>query len=163
LYLIPTVLDYLSTICYLIALNFIPASVYQNLRGGVVLTTFLFEYTCLRLQPTRPRIVGCLIVMIGLVEIGAVNYLMSNASDLQKEEILIGYALILIALFGNGLHFVYEAHLLAKYEVEPLFMVGIEGLYGMVISFVLIPLLQLMPCSFGEDACVIDDSGSKVV
>lgn len=74
--MIPTVLDFFAMICYYIALNFIAGSVYQILRGGTVLTTFLFSYTCLKLRPIRPRIVGCLIVLLGLVIVGIINFTM---------------------------------------------------------------------------------------
>lgn len=43
-----------------------------------MLTTFLFEYTCLKVKPTRARIIGCIIVLIGLVVIGLVNYLLTS-------------------------------------------------------------------------------------
>jgi hypothetical protein len=69
----------------------------------------------------------------------------------------------LVGLFGNGLHFVYEEHLITKYQAKPLFIVGIEGLFGTVISLVLIPLLAMVPCSFGQQDCVMNDSGDAVM
>jgi drug/metabolite transporter (DMT)-like permease len=82
--MIPTLLDYVAVVCYYIALNFISGSVYQILRGGTVLTTFLFSYTCLNIRPTRSRIAGCLLVLLGLVIVGLVNFFMSSGSSEQK-------------------------------------------------------------------------------
>lgn len=107
MYLIPTLLDYVSMICYYIALNFIPGSVYQIMRGGTVLTTYLFSYLCLKTRPTPPKILGCCISLLGLAIVGIVNFLRTSDSSIEKEETLIGYGLIVVALFGNGLHFVY--------------------------------------------------------
>jgi hypothetical protein len=46
-----------------------------------------------------------------------------------------------------------------KYKASPMKIVGIEGLFGILISIVLIPILGLIPCNLGKNACVINDSG----
>lgn len=48
LYAIPAFIDCLCTTLNLMALNFVPASVYQMLRGGTIATTFLFSVTLLK-------------------------------------------------------------------------------------------------------------------
>lgn len=88
---------------------------------------------------------------------------MMNTDNQQSQETLIGYGLILLALFGNGLHFVYQEHLIRKYEVEPLMIVGAEGLFGVLISLAFIPLLGLIPCNLGTQICVLKESGDSVV
>lgn len=116
-FLIPTLLAYISMICFYIALNFIQGSIYQILRGGTVLTTALFSYTYLKIKPTRQKIAGCIFVLIGLIIVGIVNILMSNDSKDQKAETLIGYALITIGLFANAFSFIYEELLVTKFTV----------------------------------------------
>jgi hypothetical protein len=44
---------------------------------------------------------------------------------------------------------VFEQKLLAKYHLEPLEVVGYEGMFGLMIEIVLLPILTFVPCSFG--------------
>ena len=68
----------------------------------------------------------------------------------------MGYLLIIASLFFNGFFFVFEQKLLSKYHLEPLQVVGYEGLFGLCAYFVILPIISYIPCSFGESACVFD-------
>lgn len=46
-----------------------------------------------------------------------------------------------------------------KYHLQPLEVVGFEGLFGFLIYLVLIPALCYTPCYFGQDACVFSNEG----
>jgi hypothetical protein len=65
--------------------------------------------------------------------------------------------LIILSLFTNGFLFVFEQKLLSKYHLEPLQVVGYEGMFGLVIELVLLPILTFIPCSFGVEACVFSE------
>ena len=67
---------------------------------------------------------------------------------------LIGVLLILASLFSNGFLFVYEQKLYQIYHIDPLYMVGMEGMFGIVIYLIVMPILTFVHCSFGIDACV---------
>lgn len=71
----------------------------------------------------------------------------------------MGYILVGISLFFNGFFFVFEQKLLSKYHLDPLEVVGYEGLFGLVIYLALLPILTFIPYTFGVDACVFTDSG----
>jgi len=85
LFLIPTVLDYASMICYYTALNFIPGSVYQILRGGTVLTTFLFTVLLLKTKTQKFQLIGGGVVLFGLSVVGVGNYLLGVKSSTEQE------------------------------------------------------------------------------
>jgi hypothetical protein len=57
-------------------------------------------------------------------------------------------------LFFNGFFFVFEQKLLTKYHLDPLEVVGYEGLFGLCGYLVLLPIISFISCSFGVDACV---------
>jgi len=38
-----------------------------------------------------------------------------------------------------------------------------EGILGIIFSIVLIPVLGEIPCQFGKDACVYNNSGEAVM
>ena len=51
-----------------------------------------------------------------------------------------------------------------KYGLNPLWLVSLKGFYGMLISFLIIPLLSYIDCPFSHNsACVINDDGEAVV
>jgi drug/metabolite transporter (DMT)-like permease len=78
--LIPTLLDYIAVNCYYTAFNLIPVSVYQLLRGGTVMATYIFRSIILKHRPTRPKSFGCLVVLIGLIFVGITNMIYNKNS-----------------------------------------------------------------------------------
>lgn len=72
---------------------------------------------------------------------------------------IVGYLLIILSLFTNGFLFVFEQKLLSKYHLEPLQVVGYEGMYGLIIEIILLPILTFVPCTFGVEACVFNIEG----
>ena len=71
--IIPELFDIGNAFCYYVALNFIPASIYQMLTGGTVLTTYLFTVLILKKQPKKQKVLGCGVVLLGLITVGLVN------------------------------------------------------------------------------------------
>ncbi len=47
---IPAMCDFVTSTLKYIALNFIPGSVYQMMRGGTIVTTFLFSIIFLKIK-----------------------------------------------------------------------------------------------------------------
>jgi len=72
-------------ICYYTALNFIPGSVYQILRGGTVLTTFLFTVLLLKTKTQKFQLIGGGVVLLGLSVVGVGNYLLGVKSSTEQE------------------------------------------------------------------------------
>ncbi len=66
----------------------------------------------------------------------------------------MGIALIIASLITNGLLFVFEAKLLSKYHLEPLQVIGLEGIFGITIEIILVLIFSFIPCPFGPSACV---------
>jgi hypothetical protein len=60
----------------------------------------------------------------------------------------------------NGFQFAYEEGIFEKYHIEPVKMVGIEGLFGLTTNLIMIAIFTFVPCTFGEDACVYNDEGA---
>lgn len=76
---------------------------------------------------------------------------------------IIGYILLISSLFTNGFQFVFEEKLLAKYHIEPLEMVGYEGMFGLTAQLILMIIASFIPCGFGPDACVFDKAGMPFI
>jgi hypothetical protein len=51
--------------------------------------------------------------------------------------------------------------LFKKYYVEPIQLIGYEGIIGFIYNLVVLIVVSFIPCSFGNDACVLTDDGSS--
>lgn len=71
----------------------------------------------------------------------------------------MGYLLLLAAMFTHGFQFAFEEKLLRRYYIEPLEMVGFEGLFGLAYQTIIVVSFNFIPCSFGYEACVLSQTG----
>jgi drug/metabolite transporter (DMT)-like permease len=153
-----------STLQY-VALNFVAGSVYQMMRGGAIVTTFIFSIIFLKMKAQRNQVAGSILALVGVFIVGTSSLIFSSSSSSGTDPGLqiIGYILLICSLFTNGFQFVFEEKLLAKYHIEPLEMVGYEGMFGLAIELILILITSYIPCSFGVEACVIDKAGMPFI
>ncbi len=70
-----------------------------------------------------------------------------------------GYFLLVVSLFSSGLFFTSEQKLMSKYYLEPLEVVGYEGVFGIIIYTIIVTILCFVPCNFGPEACVYTREG----
>ncbi|CAM6002282.1 unnamed protein product, partial [Sphagnum balticum] len=105
LLILPAFLDFISALFHYVALNFIPGSVYGMLRGGTILTTFLFSTTIMKSKLSRHRVLGAVLVVVGLGIVGAVNYFLNGQTTRSSSDTVVGYFLIFLSLITNGLLF----------------------------------------------------------
>lgn len=105
---VPAFFDLLSSTMQFMALNFIPASAYQMMRGGVIITTFLFSVVLAKQKVIREQLIGTGSALVGILIVGGVNTIYSTNSDEANGFLeIVGYILIVVSLFTNGLFFVF--------------------------------------------------------
>lgn len=123
---IPALCDFITSTLQYIALNFIPGSVYQMMRGGTIVTTFIFSIVFLKSKVQKHQILGSALALIGVLIVGTSNMVFSDSSSGSSGAGLqiVGYILIIASLFFNGFFFVFEQKLLTKYHLDPLEVVG---------------------------------------
>lgn len=54
----------------LISLNFIAGSVYQMMRGGTIVTTFIFSILILKIRVKKHQIAGSVLAFLGVAIVG---------------------------------------------------------------------------------------------
>ena len=59
----------------------------------------------------------------------------------------------------KGFQFTYEARLMTKYYIHPMLMIGMEGAFGAILSWILSVIAMYIPCSFGPKACSYSPQG----
>ena len=77
-FLIPTFFDLLTSTMQFIAFNFISASAYQMMKGGSIITTFIFSVTFLKLPILRRQLVGSILTFIGIFIVGLANTIFTS-------------------------------------------------------------------------------------
>ncbi|KAF1766223.1 hypothetical protein GCK72_006179 [Caenorhabditis remanei] len=149
----PALCDILGTSIMYIGLNLTTASSFQMLRGAVIIFTGLLSVGMLNAQIKPFKWFGMLFVMLGLVIVGVTDiYYDSNPLD-DKNAIITGNLLIVMAQIIVAIQMVYEQKYLTKYDVPALFAVGLEGLFGMVtLSLLMVPFYYIhVPKTFSTN------------
>jgi hypothetical protein len=70
---------------------------------------------------------------------------------------------MLISLIFNGFFYAYEQFLFKKHSINPMQMVGFEGIFGMTIILVIVTILSFIPCHFGDKTCVFDNKDQAYI
>ena len=65
---------------------------------------------------------------------------------------------MVVSLVFNGYFYAYEEMLFRKYELQPIEMVGYEGIYGLPACALVILVLSIIPCNGGQ-FCVYNSDG----
>lgn len=84
---IPALSDLITSTLQYVALNFIPGSVYQMMRGGAIVSTFLFSIVFLKTKVIRCQIVGSALALIGVFVVGVSNMAFSDSSSSDTDTV----------------------------------------------------------------------------
>ena len=86
---IPALCDFVTSTLQYIALNFIPGSVYQMMRGGTIVTTFIFSILFLKAKVQRHQVAGSALALIGVTIVGASNMIFSSGDSGASDAVCI--------------------------------------------------------------------------
>ncbi|KAJ1570091.1 Dynein heavy chain 1, axonemal [Nowakowskiella sp. JEL0078] len=138
LFWIPTLCDLTATTLMNIGLIYVSASVYQMLRGSVVLFTGTFSVWFLGRRHPLYRWFALVTVFVGVGIVGLSGFL-SAGKEVKTNS--VGIFLVVLAQIFTASQFVIEEKILARYSVAPLQAVGLEGLFGLISLIVGLPIL----------------------
>lgn len=141
---VPAVCDVCGTTLLNMGLLATPVSVFQMIRGSVVLFVGAFSVLFLKRALLRKQWLGLIAITAGVFIVG-----FSASSDSSSKEsisfdykILFGVLLIFLAQLFTSSQFVIEEALLEKYSLQPIKVVAWEGFFGTVIC-IFVSLLTL--------------------
>ncbi|KAJ2773789.1 hypothetical protein IWQ57_001128, partial [Coemansia nantahalensis] len=150
---IPAACDLLGTTLMNVGLFFTSASVYQMLRGAVVIFSGLFSVLFLGHRLERFQVVSLMMVVVGVTIVGLSNIIAppagihqqpgTEAADHAAFKAVLGVALVLGAQIFTATQFVVEEKILRRYHLTPLRAVGLEGSFGAVTVMAAIPVLHI--------------------
>lgn len=134
-----------------VGLLWVPVSVYQMLRGALVLWVGLFSVLFLHRKLPAEQWASLFVVMLGVAVVGLSNVFTGSSdssgdsasehSQVNVGKAVIGALLVLFAQVFTASQFVIEEKIMTRYSVQPLKAVGLEGIFGLSTTFCLMPIL----------------------
>jgi drug/metabolite transporter (DMT)-like permease len=141
---IPMLCDAVGSTLLLFAYLYIPVSIAQMIQGSIVMITAIFSIIFLKRVLYRHHWSGLLLVVIGIALVGVA--VMIAKSDSKDDKPLVGLILMFCSILAQGSQFVVEEKFLGDYYVSPMKVIGWEGIWGLILFSILLPILQFIPC-----------------
>ncbi|CAG0892784.1 unnamed protein product [Cyprideis torosa] len=157
LFIPATICDLVSTSVMNIGLALTYASSFQMLRGASIIFTAFFARLWLGRQLRWWEGLGIIMVLLGLVIVGFSDLLghpplkPSEAEEsgsnrpIPIDDILTGDILIVLGQIIAAFQVVYEEKYIINYDMAPLVVVGVEGIFGFFIMIFALVVLYFVP------------------
>jgi drug/metabolite transporter (DMT)-like permease len=155
LFWMPALCDIMGTTLMNVGLIYTTASVYQMLRGAVVIFSAIVSIMMLRYRIKLFQWFALFTVVTGVALVGlsslqgkTVQVTEPNPIKVYQETddfiaAMIGIMMVLTAQVFTAIQFVLEEKIMTSYRVEPLMAVGLEGLFGCLTILLAMPLLYV--------------------
>ena len=169
---LPSTCDIIGTTLMNGGLLFVAASIYQMTRGALVLFVGVFSVIFLKRRLFAYQWFALVVVVTGVAIVGLAGAMdkgdvisqtppppmkqaraiieaaILNAREAANEPVVwktvIGVLMIAGAQIFTATQFVLEEHILERYSIEPLKMVGWEGLFGFSLTLIGMIILHLL-------------------
>lgn len=149
---LPACCDIAGTTLMNVGLLFVAASIYQMTRGALVLFVGLFSVWFLKRHLGLYKWFSLFVVVFGVGIVGLAGAITkddkatpshqslheTSATPIRSQAVMtiIGILLIAGAQIFTATQFVLEEKIMAKYAMEPIKVVGWEGVFGFLVTFV---------------------------
>ncbi|XGW27993.1 hypothetical protein V3C99_008079 [Haemonchus contortus] len=127
------VCDIIATSVSYVGLTLTSASSYQMLRGALIVCTGLLSIVWLRARIKLFQWSGMILCVAGLAVVGLTDIYFSGDQPGEQSNVIIGDFLCAISQIFVAVQLVSEQKYLRQYNVDPLFAVGIEGIFGIIL------------------------------
>lgn len=137
LFFFPAICDSMSSTLMNLGLMFTSASIFQMLRGSMVIFTGIISTIFLQTKYNFNQWLSLIVICLGITVVGSSN--LDNSTD----NTIIGLLLIVSAQIFSAAQYVIEEKLMLKYNVEPLLAVGLEGVFGLITMIIISIIFQI--------------------
>lgn len=153
LFWLPAACDLTGTTLMNVGLLYTPVSLYQMIRGALVLFVGILSVLFLHRKLYLYQWFALATVMGGVGVVGWSGSLVKEAArsplghfissdEADASRVLIGVFFVLFAQIFTAMQFVIEEKIMAKYSVEAPIAVGFEGLFGFISVLLVMPILS---------------------
>lgn len=136
LLILPTLCDCMSTTLMNLGLIYISASIFQMLRGSIVIFTGIISTLFLNKRYSFQKWLSLINIFLGIAVVGFTNT--------NYDSTYIGIILIILAQIFSASQYVLEEKILVKYNISPLLSVGLEGIFGTLITIIISIIFQFI-------------------
>ena len=157
--LIPTVFDLAATVLMNVGLLWVTASVYQMMRGAELLFAATFAVLFLARHLNSLHLGGIACCVLGIVMVGLSSLQSGGAAPgaegggdsasrgpASGQQMLMGMGLIILSQAVQAAQVTFEDFFMSELELEPLLIVGFEGLFGfLLMAGLLLPVVYFVP------------------
>ncbi|KAF9898053.1 hypothetical protein BX616_004554 [Lobosporangium transversale] len=152
---LPTLCDMTASTLMNVGLIYCAASVYQMLRGALVIFTGILSVIFLGRRLLAFEWFALFTIVVGIATVGLASViaqkdkpLIDGDNDPDSDEAIkaakaiVGIFLVLFAQVFTATQFVIEEKFLSGFHIAPLRAVGYEGLFGTLTVLVAMPILH---------------------
>jgi len=152
--IIPSVCDLLCTLLLLIAQLYITASLWQMMRGSIIIITALMKRFALNHRLKFHMWLGVGFITLAMLLVASTSFFSpvpdgSNAAPgIEGKDPRIGILLVFVGCLAQGVQYVFEEKVMGEDNAPPLVVIGCEGLWGTFLSLLVVyPIAYIMPGS----------------
>jgi drug/metabolite transporter (DMT)-like permease len=162
---IPPIFDLTGTSLMTFGLTMVSGSVYQMLRGSLIIFTFILSLYYLKNKHNCIHYMGVIFIIIGLFLVGLSAYF--NKNEYNSKNSFLGIFLIIFSNIFVAIQYIYEENIVKNYNCHPFKLVGFEGFFGIIYSSILIFIFYFINCNnfsqnFKENFCSFDGENWRV-
>jgi drug/metabolite transporter (DMT)-like permease len=149
---LPSICDICGTTLMNAGLLMVAASIYQMTRGALVLFVGLFSVVFLRRKLHAYQWISLVGVVMGVAVVGLAGAISPDQQNKGGEpaegdpsepvdmpdavRVILGVMLIAFAQIFTATQFVLEEWILERSDIDPINVVGWEGMFGLAVTFI---------------------------
>ena len=108
------------------------------LRGMIIIITALMSIAFLKRKLYVHHWSSMAVIFTGVFMVGLASLIWKSTESEPTNP--LGFILLVVAQFFAGSLFIVEEKLLGSYYLDPLKVVGLEGLWGLLMWCILLPI-----------------------
>lgn len=143
LLIVPCLCDLLCTLLLLFAQLYITASMWQMMRGTVIIITALLKRFILQHRLRAHMWAGVSVIALAMVTVASTSMFHTGSTEPGSKDPRIGILLVLLGCLAQGVQYTYEEKVMAVDNVPPLIVIGMEGVWGTLLT-----VLVVYPCAY---------------
>ncbi len=132
---VASLINCVASLMQLYALVTLSPSYFQMLLGCGIIFTPLIAFVTRKKKLYRHTLIGMVISVAAMVLLTLASLMLKDEKN--GQDTYLGICLMICGVFLTSGQRVYEEWLLDKYETSTFRFVGLEGLYGVIILFIL--------------------------
>jgi len=161
IFVLPTLCDLAGTSFGGIGLLYTSASVWQMLRGSIIVFSAILSVIFLGRKLHIHHWFGLFIIVYGLCLVGVSSFITNNSNN---PQLALGLLFVLLGQLMGAIQMVVEESFVKGKGFHPLNIVGMEGFFGSILmAVILVPILYFVPNNSSIGQIFHDDSIDAII